>query len=78
VLVDYNQNAWNRTLASVYSVRPKPAATVSAPVTWEEVERGIRIEDFTVANVPARLKSIGDLWRPLLSKNGRVDLKKFV
>jgi bifunctional non-homologous end joining protein LigD len=78
VLVDYNQNAWNRTLASVYSVRPKPAATVSAPVTWEEVQRGIRIEDFTVANMPARLKSIGDLWRPLLSKNGRVDLKKFV
>ena len=55
VLVDYNQNAWNRTLASVYSVRPKPAATVSTPVTWEEVERGVRMEDFTMQTVPARL-----------------------
>jgi bifunctional non-homologous end joining protein LigD len=78
VLVDYNQNAWNRTLASVYSVRPKPAATVSAPVTWAEVERGVRIEDFTVKNVPARLKKIGDLWEPLLSETGRVDLKQFL
>ena len=78
VLVDYNQNAWNRTLASVYSVRPKPAATVSAPVTWGEVERGVRIEDFTVKNVPARLKKIGDLWKPLLAKTGRVNLKQFL
>jgi bifunctional non-homologous end joining protein LigD len=77
VLVDYNQNAWNRTLASVYSVRPKPAATVSSPVTWEEVERGIRIEDFTMANVPKRVAKIGDLWKPLLSSRGRVDLKRF-
>lgn len=68
VLVDYNQNAWNRTLASVYSVRPRPAATVSTPVTWEEVERGVRIEDFTVKNVPARLGKIGDLWKPLLEE----------
>ncbi|MDP9338030.1 MAG: non-homologous end-joining DNA ligase [Acidobacteriota bacterium] len=78
VLVDYNQNAWNRTLASVYSVRPKPAATVSAPVTWKEIEQGLRIEDFTVANLPARLRKIGDLWRPLLSETGRVDLKAFL
>jgi len=78
VLVDYNQNAWNRTLASVYSVRPKPAATVSAPVTWVEVERGVRIEDFTVKNVPARLRKIGDLWKPLLADAGRVDLKPFL
>jgi bifunctional non-homologous end joining protein LigD len=78
VLVDYNQNAWNRTLASVYSVRPKPKATVSAPVTWQEIERGLRIEDFTVANVPARLKKIGDLWKPLLSETNRVELKDFI
>src|SRR5205814_5274519 len=44
VLVDYNQNAWGRTLASVYSVRPKAGAPVSMPVTWKEVERGVRIE----------------------------------
>ena len=48
VLVDYNQNAWGRTLASIYSVRPRPDATVSTPVTWKEVERGVRIEDFTM------------------------------
>src|SRR5213079_3540043 len=41
VLVDYNQNAWGRTLASIYSIRPTPVASGSAPVTWEEVERGV-------------------------------------
>jgi bifunctional non-homologous end joining protein LigD len=66
VLVDYNQNAWGRTLASVYSVRPKPAAPVSTPVTWQEVGKGIKIEDFTLRTVPARLKKVGDLWKPLL------------
>jgi bifunctional non-homologous end joining protein LigD len=78
VLVDYNQNAWNRTLASVYSVRPKPEATVSAPVSWQEVEKGIRIEDFTMINVPARLAKIGDLWAPLLEEKNRTDLKGFL
>ncbi len=71
VLVDYNQNAWGRTLASVYSVRPRPDAAVSAPVTWKEVERGIRIEDFTMRNVPARVETLGDLWKPLLGARGR-------
>lgn len=75
VLVDYNQNAWGRTLASVYSVRPTPAATVSTPVTWEEVEAGIEITDFTVRNVPARIREVGDLWKPLLQKRGRFDLR---
>jgi bifunctional non-homologous end joining protein LigD len=78
VLVDYNQNAWGRTLASVYSVRPHPAAAVSTPVTWTEVERGIRIEDFTVTSVPARVRKIGDLWKPLLRARGRFDLGLFV
>jgi len=78
VLVDYNQNSWNRTLASVYSVRPKPAATVSTPVTWEEVERGIRMEDFTMKTVPPRLRKIGDLWKPLLAKTGRTNLSRFL
>jgi bifunctional non-homologous end joining protein LigD len=78
VLVDYNQNAWGRTLASIYSVRPKSDATVSTPVTWQEVERGIRIEDFTIANVPARISKLGDLWRPLLKQRPRVDLTEYV
>jgi bifunctional non-homologous end joining protein LigD len=77
VLVDYNQNAWGRTLASIYSVRPKPQATVSTPVTWKELERGVAIEDFRIDNVPARLKKLGDLWTPLLAKTGRVKLEKF-
>jgi bifunctional non-homologous end joining protein LigD len=75
VLVDYNQNAWGRTLASAYSVRPRPAATVSAPVTWEEVEGGIGLEDLTLRSVPSRLREAGDLWRPLLYQRGRFDLE---
>jgi bifunctional non-homologous end joining protein LigD len=78
VLVDYNQNAWGRTLASVYSVRPKPRATVSTPVTWREVERGIETEDFRLDNLPARLKKVGDLWKPLLAPRGRVKLENFL
>ncbi len=78
VLVDYNQNRWGSTLASVYSVRPRPQATVSTPVTWKEVEQGVRIEDFTVKNVPARVATLGDLWTPLLRARGRFNLSQFV
>lgn len=78
VLVDYNQNAWGRTLASVYSVRPKPRATVSAPVTWEEIEHGIKIEDFRLDNMRERVKKVGDLYRPLLVQKGRVKLQRFL
>jgi len=78
VLVDYNQNAWGRTLASIYSARPRPEATVSTPVTWNEVGRDLRIEDFTVQNVPSRVAKLGDLWKPLLTARGRVDLKKYL
>jgi bifunctional non-homologous end joining protein LigD len=78
VLVDYNQNAWGRTLASIYSVRPKPRATVSTPVTWEEIEKGVSIEDFRVDNVPARVAKLGDLWKPVLEAKGRFRLEKFL
>jgi bifunctional non-homologous end joining protein LigD len=74
VLVDYNQNAWGRTLASIYSVRPRPRATVSTPVTWQEIERGVRIDDFRLENLPARIAKVGDLWKALLHKRGRIDL----
>jgi bifunctional non-homologous end joining protein LigD len=76
VLVDYNQNAWGRTLASVYSVRPKPHAPVSAPVTWEEIGAGIKIEDFRLDNMPQRVNRMGDLFRPLLLKQHRLKLEK--
>ncbi len=77
VLVDYNQNAWGRTLASAYSVRPSPRAAVSTPLTWAEVERGIALEDFRIDNVPARVRRRGDLWAPLLAARGRFDLGRF-
>jgi bifunctional non-homologous end joining protein LigD len=76
VLVDYNQNAWGRTLASIYSVRPTPFAGASMPVTWEEVERGIRVEDFRIDNALERLNDVGDLWKPVLAKTKRFDLMK--
>lgn len=75
VLVDYNQNAWGRTLASVYSVRPTPRATVSAPVTWEEIEQGVEIEQFDLRNMPQRVARRGDLWKPLLARRGRFRLE---
>ena len=74
VLIDYNQNAWGRTLASIYSVRPKPRAPVSTPVTWQEVKAGVQIEDFRIDNVARRIAKRGDLWAPLLSQRRRVDL----
>ena len=78
VLIDYNQNAWGRTLASIYSVRPRPLAPVSMPVTWKAVERGVRIEDFRIDNAAERIRKVGDLWKPLVRKAGRVDLAAYL
>ncbi|HWR52577.1 MAG TPA: non-homologous end-joining DNA ligase [Bryobacteraceae bacterium] len=78
VLVDYNQNAWGRTLASAYSVRPKPLATVSAPISWEEVAERSPIERYRLQTVPARVAEVGDLFAPLLAKKGRLRLEKFL
>ncbi len=78
VLVDYNQNAWGRTLASVYSVRPKEVPSVSTPVSWKELERGVVIDDFRIDNVPARVKRLGDLWEPLVATKGRFRLEAYL
>ncbi len=59
IFVDYNQNARDRTIASAYSVRPKPGAPVSAPLSWDELA-GAAPEDFTVATMPARFADVGD------------------
>lgn len=75
VLVDYNQNAWGRTLASVYSVRPKPEAAVSAPVSWEEVEAGIDAATLNMDTVPERVREHGDLFKAVLQKRGRCRLE---
>jgi bifunctional non-homologous end joining protein LigD len=77
VVVDYKQNAWGQTLASIYSVRPKPRATVSTPVTWKELEKGVRLEDFRIDNVRQRITKLGDLWKPLLSAKERTNLDRF-
>jgi bifunctional non-homologous end joining protein LigD len=72
VLVDYNQNAWGRTLASVYSVRPTASASVSTPLTWTEVERGVEPHEFTMDVVLRRIARDGDLFAPVLK--GKVKL----
>jgi DNA primase len=59
IFVDYNQNARDRTIASAYSVRPKPGAPVSAPLTWDELTE-VAPEDFTVATMPDRFAAVGD------------------
>jgi DNA ligase D len=59
IFIDYNQNARDRTIASAYSVRPKPGAPVSAPVEWEELPE-VAPEDFTVATMPQRFAEVGD------------------
>ena len=74
VLVDYNQNAWGKTLASVYSVRALPRATVSTPISWDEVEAGVELDHFRLDNVRERFAAVGDLWAPMRAKRGRFDL----
>lgn len=80
VLVDYNQNRWGATLASIYSVRPTPRATVSAPVSWAELP-SVELDDFRIDNVPARLRKRGDLWAPVTGLDddpARFDLRRYV
>lgn len=66
--LDFLQNRPQATIAAPYAVRPKPGATVSVPLYWEEVKKGLKMLDFTIKNVPARLKETGDLFKPVLGK----------
>ena len=63
VYVDAMQNARGKTIASVFSARARPGATVSMPLTWKQVEKGVKISDFTIKNVPDLIKKDGDAWR---------------
>ncbi|MEJ7610868.1 MAG: non-homologous end-joining DNA ligase [Ferruginibacter sp.] len=66
--IDFLQNRPQATLAAAYSVRPKPGATVSMPLHWEEVKKGLKMTDFTIHNAPARLAETGDIFKPVLGK----------
>jgi len=66
--IDFLQNRPQATLAAVYSLRPKPFATVSMPLHWEEVKAGLKMTDFTIHNAMSRIKEVGDLFSPVLGK----------
>jgi bifunctional non-homologous end joining protein LigD len=70
VLIDENQNGEGKTIASVYSVRPKPGAPVSTPLHWDELTKERRPRDFTMSVVLERVRRFGDLYEPVLSRGG--------
>lgn len=75
VYIDYLQNILGKTLATAYSARASEYAGVSAPLSWDEVDAGVRREDFTIESMPARVRAAGDLWAPLRAAHG-VDLSR--
>jgi bifunctional non-homologous end joining protein LigD len=66
VLVDHRQNGWGKTIASVYSVRPRPGAPVSTPLRWEELTEDVTPRQFGMQEVLARVEREGDLYEPVL------------
>ena len=66
VLVDHRQNGWGKTIASAYSVRPKPGAPVSTPLRWEELTEEVRPRDFSMEVALERVAEHGDLFEPVL------------
>lgn len=74
--IDYLQNRPKATLAAPYSLRPKPGATVSMPLHWEEVKKGLKMRDFTIENAMKRIKKEGDIFKPVLGKG--IDLNKIL
>ncbi len=73
VYLDYLQNSRGQTLAAPYSLRPAPGATVSTPLDWSEVRKGLNPARFTIKSVPRRVEKVGDLWAPVLGKG--IDLE---
>ena len=74
--LDFLQNRPQATLAAPYAVRPKPGATVSMPLHWEEVKKGLKVKDFTIQNALDRIRREGDIFRPVLDKG--IDLNKIL
>ncbi len=74
IYMDYLQNRRGQTIACVYSLRPKPGATVSTPLLWKEVKSGLTPQDFTINNIGKRVKKMGDIFTPVLGKG--IDLNK--
>ncbi len=74
--IDFLQNRPQATVAAPYSLRPKPGATVSMPLHWDEVKKGLKMTDFNIYNALDRIKSEGDLFKPVLGKG--INLKKIV
>ncbi|RZL38461.1 MAG: DNA ligase, partial [Pedobacter sp.] len=74
--LDFLQNRSQATIAAPYSVRPKPGATVSMPLEWDEVKKGLKMKDFTIFNAIERIESLGDIFKPVLEKG--IDLKKAI
>ena len=72
IYIDYLQNRRGQTLASPYSVRPKPGATVSTPLEWSEVNLKLHPSQFTIKNVLKRFEKKGDLWQPVLGKGANI------
>jgi bifunctional non-homologous end joining protein LigD len=72
--IDYLQNRPKATLAAAYSLRPKPGATVSMPLFWDEIKTGLSLKDFTILNAAKRVKKEGDVFKPVLAKG--IDLEK--
>lgn len=73
IYIDFLQNRAGQTLAAPYSVRPKPGATVSTPLEWEEVNSKLSPSQFTIKNVMRRFEKKGDLWKPVLGKGATIE-----
>lgn len=75
VYVDAMQNARGKTIAAPFSARARPGATVSMPLTWKQIEKGVKISDFTIENVPALIEKSGDAWKDFFASQQTLNLK---